>query len=510
MSPFKDSLENIQKYAIIKTRIRRHPAQQAAMKMIMKKFTVFLFFISILFSTAACAAEEDTVPKHPLDAHLSKSDTGDLPHLIRGRYVRVLTTMNQTNFFLDGAAPYGFEYSLLKEYENFLNEGTKAGGLGITFEFIPVPRDKLLDYLIAGHGDIAAAGLTILPSRETQVDFTIPYLSDISEILVMHRGEAPVRSLEDLAGKKLFVRKSSSYFASITALNRVFIENGRPPVKIVEADEDLETEDILELVNSGAVPMTVCDSHIAGIWEKVLPDIEIHKDISFRKGGRIAWAVRKSNPELKQSLDEFIGGIRKGTLLGNIYFNRYYKNMKWVKNPMEDESGKQVKEYRPVFEKYADAYGFDWRLILAMAFQESGLIPHRTSSRGAVGLMQIKPSTAADANVGVDDVDSVDGNVHAAVKYLAFIRDRYFSDEDILPRDQVRFSLAAYNAGPAKIRRSIQQTGGMDLDPDKWFRNVEMAVLRNVGQETVRYVSNINKYYIIYTNALAFEGPGSR
>lgn len=154
-----------------------------------------------------------------------------------------------------------------------------------------------------------------------------------------------------------------------------------------------------------------------------------------------------------------------------------------------------------MFEKYAEMYGFDWRLILAMAFQESRLTPGKKSSKGAVGLMQIKPSTASDLKVGIHDVGDVENNVHAGVKYLAFIRDRYFNDEDIRPRDKVRLSLAAYNAGPAKIRRAMQKTREMDLDPNEWFRNVELAVLRMVGQETVRYVSNINKYYVIYKNA---------
>ena len=136
-----------------------------------------------------------------------------------------------------------------------------------------------------------------------------------------------------------------------------------------------------------------------------------------------------------------------------------------------------------------------------MGFQESGLNHKKKSNREAVGLMQIKPATAADPKVGIKDVYNVENNIHAAVKYLSFIRSRYFSDEKILPRDQVRFSLAAYNAGPAKIRRARKKAEKMRLDPNRWFRNVELAVLNTVGQETVQYVSNINKYYVIYKNS---------
>ncbi len=498
-------------------------------KMMIKKPTAFVICLLVLLTTAAGAAPDsaqdpaaqkqsttaslsgdaDSGLAHPLDAHLSKTDTGDLPHLIKERYVRVLTTMNHTNFFLDGAKPLGFEYSLLKEYEKYLNKGISAKQLRITFEFIPVPRDKLLEDLAAGYGDIAAAGLTITPKREKQVEFTAPYLTDISELLVTHKDAPPIGRLEDLAGKELFVRKSSSYFASISKLNRRLVKEGKPPIKIIEADENLETEEILELINSGAIQMTVCDSHIAAIWSKVLPDIRVHKKICFRKGGRIAWAVRKNNPELKKSLNKFIKSHKKGTLMGNIYFNRYYKNMEWVKNPLKGPYGEKVVKYRPVFEKYAKQYGFDWRLLLAMAFQESGLDPNKKSDKGAVGLMQIKPSTASDPHVNVDHIEKVDNNVHAAVKYLDFIRDRYFSGKDIRPRDRVRLSIAAYNAGPAKIRKAMLKAKIMDLDPDSWFRNVELAVLRLVGQETVRYVSNINKYYVIYKHAFEIQPDGN-
>jgi membrane-bound lytic murein transglycosylase MltF len=137
-----------------------------------------------------------------------------------------------------------------------------------------------------------------------------------------------------------------------------------------------------------------------------------------------------------------------------------------------------------------------------MAFQESGLNHKKKSSRGAVGLMQIKPSTASDPKVGIKNVYKLENNVHAAVKYLDFIRSRYFSDKEILPQDGVRLSLAAYNAGPAKIRSIQRKAKKMRLDPNRWFSNVELAALQTVGQETVQYVSNINKYYVIYRNIL--------
>ena len=443
--------------------------------------------------------------RHPLDTHLTYQQTADLPEILDSRYIRVLTTINRTNFFVDGPRIHGFEYEMLKKYEKYLNKGSKRSDLKLVMEFIPVPRDRLLGDLVAGYGDIAAAGLTITPERAQQVAFTRPYLTGIDELLVTHGDVKAPGSVMALSGRKVFVRKSSSYFESLQDLNRRLRKAKKRPVRIVAADENLETEDILELVNSGAVPMTVCDSHIAQIWARVLHDITVHETIKLRQGAQIAWAIRKSNPLLKEDLDRFVKGHRSGTLLGNIFFERYYEKNDWIVDPMQGSAVQKVAHYRPMFEKYGRKYNFDWRLLLAMGFQESGLNPNKRSPKGAVGLMQIKPSTAADSNVGIPDITSPENNIHAAVKYLAFLRRRYFSDDAIQPRDRVRLSMAAYNAGPAKIRAARNRARRMNLDPDRWFRNVELAVLRSVGQETVRYVSNINKYYVIYTNALALE-----
>jgi membrane-bound lytic murein transglycosylase MltF len=94
------------------------------------------------------------------------------------------------------------------------------------------------------------------------------------------------------------------------------------------------------------------------------------------------------------------------------------------------------------------------------------------------------------------------------VKYLAFLRDHYYSEADVAERDRVRFTLAAYNAGPGKIRKARALAARIGLDPNKWFRNVEIAALKVVGQEPVRYVSNINQFYVIFSLALARQNAG--
>jgi membrane-bound lytic murein transglycosylase MltF len=153
---------------------------------------------------------------------------------------------------------------------------------------------------------------------------------------------------------------------------------------------------------------------------------------------------------------------------------------------------------RSTIQKYARQYGFDWLKIAALGYQESGLDQNARSPRGAVGIMQILPSTAAGAQVGIADITKVDNNIHAGVKYLAFLRDRYFSNPEIKPVDRVDFTMAAYNAGPARVIQLRQSAAKEGLDPNRWFQNVEYVSRRVVGRETDQYVANIHMYYIAY------------
>lgn len=470
----------------------------------------FIKFIGLLLCSALCCASiaipknsnieskaRDSLPD--VASHLRKSYKDDLNGLLKRRYIRVLTSFNKTNFFISEGQLFGFEYAFLRDYERFLNKGIKKSELKIVLEIIPVSRDQLIPMLNEGFGDIAAAGLTITPERLERVDFTNPYLTNIDEVIVVNDRVKGFKKLKDLSGRKVFVRESSSYYESLRSLNNQFLKRSKSPIKIIKADETLETEDILELVNSGAVDMTVSDSHIAKIWSEIFDDINVLNHLRLRKDSQIAWMLRKNSPELKASLNRFIKTHKKGTLLGNIYFNRYYKNNKWIKNPLSERAYEKFRLYLDLFQKYANQYDFDWRLIMAQAYQESGLDHNKKSPSGALGLMQIKPGTASGKKIGIPNVNDVENNVHAGVKYLALLRDHYFNDENLPEKDRIRFALAAYNAGPTKIKKVRRLTRQMGLDPDRWFRNVEMAALKSIGQETVQYVSHINKYYIIYT-----------
>ena len=230
----------------------------------------------------------------------------------------------------------------------------------------------------------------------------------------------------------------------------------------------------------------------------MFPDIVIRKDLKINSEGNIAWAVRKDNQKLLSSLNAFIQKNKKGTLLGNILFKKYYQNSKWIKNPVTETERKKLNHLIGLFKKYGDRYDFNFLKLSAQAYQESGLDNSKRSLIGAIGIMQVLPRTASDKHINIKNIHLLENNIHAGTKYLNFLRTRYFSSPEIEPADRVYFSWAAYNAGPARIYKIRKEAVKRGFNPDKWFFNVEKIASEIIGSETVDYVANINKYFVAY------------
>ena len=463
---------------------------------------VIVFWPAIVFAavllclTAAAAAAQKTQQ----DELISLDDKwlGDFGGMAKRREIRVLVVYSKTFYFLDQGRQRGAIYELLKQFEKFINKKLKTKTLKLRVLFIPVRRDQLIPWLVAGRGDIAAANLTITPQRQKQVDFSDPLAVGVKELLVTGPAAPEVKNLDDLAGKEIHVRRSSSYYESLMQLNQSFQRTGKPKMNLVLADEIFEDEDLLEMVNAGLIPMIVMDSHKAEFWEQIFDHIKVHPDIAVRSGGEIAWAFRKASPKLKAVVNEFVKGHKKGTLFGNILLKRYLRDTQYIKNSIEQKELEKFEAMVTLFEKYADQYDFDYLMISAQAYQESGLDHSKRSPAGAIGVMQMLPSTAADPNVGIPDIEKLDKNIHAGTKYLRFIVDRYFKDEAMDDANKMLFAFASYNAGPARVISLRDKAAKMGLDPNVWFHNVEVVAAKEIGRETVQYVSNIYKYYIAY------------
>ncbi len=412
--------------------------------------------------------------------------------------LRALVTHSKTFYFFDGATQRGLSYDALEEFEKFLNKELNTSTIKMRVVYIPVTRDQLLPALEAGYGDIAVANLTVTPEREQRVEFSRPIYRNVREIVVTGKHAEPVNSLDDLAGRIVHTRGSSSYYESLQALNSEFSKRDLEPIKLVTVDEHLEDEDLLEMVNAGLIDTIVMDSHKAQFWDQIFDEIRLHGDVELRAGGAIAWAMRRETPELKAIVDDFLRRNGEGSLLGNMLLKRYLEDNTYIRNHLASPEMKKFNETAHLFQKYAAKYEFDWLMVMSQAYQESRLDHSARSHTGAVGIMQMLPSTAADKNVGIPDIEGLEENIHAGNKYLRFIRDRYFENEPMSDLDKTLFSFAAYNAGPARVARLRREAERQGLDPNVWFDNVEVIAAKRIGRETVQYVSNIYKYWVAY------------
>ena len=412
------------------------------------------------------------------------------------RSIRVLVHFSRTKFFVANGVARGFEHDLMKEFEAHLNKGRKRRASKVPVIYIPVRFEDLIPRLLEGHGDVAAGLMTVTDERSKRVKFTLPYIRNVAEVVVAHAGAMPLRSVHDLAGRKVHVLRGSSFVERLKASNRVRGFFGRP-VEIVELPASASSEDILEMVNAGIFQYTVADDFMAGLWAKVLPDLRV-TGVRLSEGNQIAWAVRPDNPKLLAALNDFIdeGKDQLPKRAAELH-QHYFQNVKVLRNNLAPDVVGRKKDLAPHFQGSGKRYSFDWLFIMAQGFQESGLDQKARSPSGAVGVMQLLPSTARD--MGHHDVDvNSRSNIEAGAKYMRFLITHYFNEPDLPPAVRFDFALAAYNAGPGRIQQMRKLARERGLDPNRWFGNVEQVTLEKVGEEPVQYVANIHKYYTGY------------
>jgi membrane-bound lytic murein transglycosylase MltF len=204
---------------------------------------------------------------------------------------------------------------------------------------------------------------------------------------------------------------------------------------------------------------------------------------------------------LRQLLNEFVKGREVGTVFGNIMLRRYLKNTHWVKDATSPEELKKFQAYVRYFQKYGAEYDFDYLMLVAQGYEESGLDQDLRNPSGAVGIMQVIPQFAAAPPISIPNVEIAEGNM------MRNIADTYFNDPKLDPLNKILMTYASYNAGPNRIADLRERAASQGLNPNRWFGDVELIVSRDVGEQTVQYVSNIYKYYVAYKLTLEESPP---
>ena len=453
------------------------------------------------------AAQTGTAPAAPkpvrqLNVSL-KPWTGDFDKLLERRMIRVLVPYSRTLYFTDKGRERGITADAVRDFEQYVNQKYKTGARPVTVYLVPTTRDKLLQGITGGLGDIAAGNLTITPERSRVADFVPWDNRTVREIVVTGAKAPPVKSLDALAGMTVHVRKSSSYYESLVALNQRNRQAKRPEVKLRLVPDALEDEDMMEMANAGLIDVLVVDDWKAKVWAQVLPRIVVHNDLCVHDGGKVGWAIRKGSPKLAAAIRDYASTYAKVRASWDYRLAQTMRRVKQIKDPTKSADWKRFEEMQALFRRYGDRYSFDPLMLIAQGYQESQLNQKAKSHVGAVGVMQLMPATGAEMKVG--DIRIAESNIHAGAKYLDLLMTKYFPDAHFSQDVRPLFAFASYNAGPGNIARMRREAVKRGLDPNKWFNNVEIVVADKIGAETTTYVRNIYKYYVTYKLTLEMQ-----
>jgi membrane-bound lytic murein transglycosylase F len=433
--------------------------------------------------------------------------TDDLDGLKQRKVLRVLLRNNAASYFLYRGELMGFQYEMARHF---------AKQLGLRLEvLVPDSHQQMMEWLAQGRADVASGFLVPREAdRQLGVEFSKPYHRARPHFIV--RSEDPLIDMDGLEGRTVVVQPSGGHWEALQQLQREGYE-----FTLVAAPEELETEDIIQQVASGEVDMTVADEH--------LMDIEIARGATIRSAFPFAdeqahsVAVREGNEKLLAAINTFIRKENKG-LLYNILYKKYFQNKRGIRKLARGyEEGLQtgrLSPYDDITRRYADRYGFDWRLVTAQMYQESRFDPDATSFAGARGLLQVMPKTASQ--MGFSQLEDPDSGIHAGIKYLDWVRDRF--DDDLDFADRLWFTLAAYNAGYGHVEDARRLARKKGWDPDRWFEHTEKAMLLLArkdyarqakhgyvrGREPVDYVSNIRSRFRAYSEMTGSAAPDIR
>jgi membrane-bound lytic murein transglycosylase F len=414
---------------------------------------------------------------------------GTIERIREAGYITVITRNNAHCYYTYRDNLMGFEYDLAKAFSEYL---------GVKLKVTTPAWLELIDVLNSGEGDFIAASLTITPPREQLVDFSDEYLA-IQQHVIIHNNST-INSLEELEGETIHVRRGTSYEER---LNELMAEGLGIKVQL---HEDVPTEELIRMVAEREIGVTIADSNVALLNRRYYPDVRVAFPIEEQQS--LGWAVKKGEVALRLKINEFLHKIKEDGTFAKIY-EKYYANVEIFDYVDLKKYHQRLKtrfpEYEGAVKKAAKRHGFDWRLIVAMIYQESHFNPMAISYTGVRGMMQLTTETAKE--MGITNRFDPEQSIMGGVKYLKRLYERY---DDAREPDKLLIALASYNVGHGHILDAQEIAKRRNLDPNRWSSLEEILPLLRYpkyyrktkngycrGTEAVRYVNRILTYYDI-------------
>lgn len=396
--------------------------------------------------------------KH-LELNMARVYREDLPQLQRRKMLRLITYRSPVNYFFDHGRLKGFEYDLIKRFARQHN---------MRVDVVIAATDAEMQALLRqGRGDVIAASLPAEAYAGIKgVKTSHPY-NYSAPVLVGRANGRPLHDITGLAGRTVWLPAESPWYGLLQSIRRRGID-----VDVRRAPAGVNTEAALFRVARGMYDLTVIGSQAV----KAEFARQLNLKVQFHLAGLrpLVWAVRQSDTQLLSALNAYIDQeYRQGFY--NVVYNKYIDNPEPQKASADLLTGvAQLSPFDHIVRDYAERYGFDWRLIVAQMYQESRFDPAAVSHAGARGLMQLLP--AAAEQVGVEHRDDPAKNIRGGIRYLNYLRSR-FEESDLPLEVRTWFTLAAYNAGYNRVSQARRLAVKMNLNPNRWFDNVEQAML---------------------------------
>lgn len=420
-------------------------------------------------------AEPDPSPAPPPSAAiletLLKPARGDLEGMQARQVVRVLATFNRTNYSFDVTTQRGAVVDASRAFEQWLRRRLGPDAAALRVAVVPVTRADAIRALADGRGDMVLQVLTAAPEPPPGIVYSAPALGEVREVVVTGPGVPGMVSLEDLAGRTIYVRTGSRHHESLARLNARLAEVGKPGCRIVPVDGLLEDEDLLEMTNAGLIPATVVDNHTVAAWRRIFTALSVNADVAVSQDGALAWAVRADSPKLLALVSEFAS--TNAAFFSRTLTPKDVAGLAFLKPAAASEGELQlVRAALPSARAAARASRLPYLLLAARAYE--------------------------DGRTGATDIV-------ASAKDLRAIVDKHFHDPHMDPADQALFAVASTQADPSLVRNLQAQAARMHLDPNVWFGNVELAAARELGRSIVEYVRRVHEYDVGFQAALT--GP---
>lgn len=457
----------------------------------------FCCSIALLAAAGACrqSGEESATHLGPATRDYGRGITPasrDLSEIARRDTLVVLTRYSSTSYFVYKGEPMGYEFEALRAFARSRN---------LTLQFVVAfDRDTLFNMLNRGDGDLVAARLVPAPDDSGRVAFTAPLYTTPPALVQRASGSPTAPRITDPKG----LARQTVYLTSKSPAEHLVLEvtdSASGAVRLVEVDSTSEA--LIKDVSKGTIAYTVADSNVGAITSAVFPTVVVSPVLGAPRP--VAWAVRRTSPQLRAALDEWIQANQ--TLLSGPLYSRYFEDERGYRERLASpyltsETG-HLSQYDNILQRYASSINWDWRLLASQAYQESRFRPTAKSWVGAVGLLQLMPSTAK--GLGVRNRTDPEQNVRGAVKFLADLT-RYWTDKVPDATERLKFVLASYNAGighVADAQRLATKHGGNAQrwkDVAYWLQQaarpevnrdpvVRYGYVR--GDEPVKYVSVI-------------------